>query len=195
MFLCILHLLPNKHLMNGSPVYWGGQLHIGLWFTTWQIAAIPQVPGHGSIHFWLTQASFNGHSELTIHSGRQAGGLPIYPGTQEQTACPLISLHWLLGPQGEGLQGLVFCGSKIQYLLYKIVIMAKLLFLPRTGEQTINALPEKPGKQLHIGIWLITLHSAFWPHVPGQGSTHLFRIQALSLGQSEFKTHSGLQPL
>lgn len=32
------------------------------------------------------------------------------------------------------------------------------------------------------------------PHVPGHGSTHLFLIQALIEGQSEFKTHSGRQP-
>lgn len=39
------------------------------------------------------------------HSGRQDGGLPRKPGTHEHTACPLICLHWLLGPHGEGLQG------------------------------------------------------------------------------------------
>lgn len=33
-----------------------------------------------------------------------------------------------------------------------------------------------------------------FPHVPGQGSLHLFRIQALLDGQSEFSTHSGLHP-
>jgi hypothetical protein len=45
-----------------------------------------------------------------------------------------------------------------------------------------------------MGIWFITEHSAFCPQVPGQGSTHLFLMQALSLGQSELSTHSGLQP-
>lgn len=38
-------------------------------------------------------------------------------------------------------------------------------------------------------------HSVFSPQVPGQGSTHLLRIQALSCGQSMLKTHSGLHPL
>jgi len=49
---------------------------------------------------------------LDTHSGLQVGGLPIKPGTQEHTACALISLHWLLGPQGEGEQGLTGGGTK-----------------------------------------------------------------------------------
>ena len=41
-------------------------------------------------------------------------------------------------------------------------------------------------------MWFLTVHSAFIPHVPGQGSIHLFLWHALSEGQSEFTTHSGL---
>lgn len=51
------------------------------------------------------QAFVKVHSELTVHSGLQPGGLPIYSGRQEQTACPFTCLHWLFGPHGEGLQG------------------------------------------------------------------------------------------
>lgn len=51
------------------------------------------------------QALVKAHSELTVHSGLQPGGLPIYSGKQEHTACPLTSLHWLFGPQGDGLHG------------------------------------------------------------------------------------------
>lgn len=40
-----------------------------------------------------------------------------------------------------------------------------------------------------------TVHSAFWPHIPGHGSLHFWFIQALSLGQSAFNTHSGLHCL
>lgn len=40
----------------------------------------------------------------------------------------------------------------------------------------------------------MTLHSAFCPHVPGQGSTHLLLKQDLSTVQSVFITHSGRQP-
>lgn len=82
--MCILRL--EKHLLNGSPVKSAGQLQIGLWFTTWHLAFKPQVPAHGFEHFWLIQACVKEHSELVIHSGRQFGGLPIKPKTQEQTA-------------------------------------------------------------------------------------------------------------
>lgn len=64
------------------------------------------------MHFWFAQAWFKGHSELVIHSGLHVGGLPMKPGTQEQTAWLLISLHWLFGPHGDGLQGCVTIGSK-----------------------------------------------------------------------------------
>jgi len=44
-----------------------------------------------------------------------------------------------------------------------------------------------------MGIWLVTSHRALTPQVPGQGSMHLLRTQARSLGQSVFRTHSGRQ--
>lgn len=97
----------GKHLVNGSPVCPGEQAQTGLWLMTEQWALRPHVPGQGSWHFWLMQALFWAHSELTVHSGLQPGGDPMYVGRQEQTACPLISRHWLLGPQGDGWQGLV----------------------------------------------------------------------------------------
>lgn len=72
--MCLLIIV---HLVKGSPVYLGGQLQIGLWFTTWHLALIPQVPGQGSMHFWLEHAWCNGQSELTIHSGLHVGGVPM----------------------------------------------------------------------------------------------------------------------
>ncbi|KAI9586456.1 hypothetical protein GQX74_002303 [Glossina fuscipes] len=42
------------------------------------------------------------HSEDNMHSGRHAGGVPTNCGRQEHTACPLISRHCELGPQGDG---------------------------------------------------------------------------------------------
>lgn len=75
-FLVSNNILIAKHLTNGSPVNLSGQLQTGLWFTTWQIAPIPQVPGQGSIHFWLLHAWMRGHSELCTHSGLQFGGVP-----------------------------------------------------------------------------------------------------------------------
>lgn len=44
-----------------------------------------------------------------------------------------------------------------------------------------------------MGLWIITLHRALKPHVPGQGSVHFRFWQALSKGHSELTTHSGLQ--
>jgi hypothetical protein len=41
--------------------------------------------------------------------------------------------------------------------------------------------------------WFITLHSAFTPQSPGQGSTHFWFLHALSEGHSAFVEHSGLQ--
>jgi len=54
-----------------------GQLQIGLWFTTWQRAPVPHVPGQGSVHLNRWQALFCGHSAFTTHSGRQFGGDPM----------------------------------------------------------------------------------------------------------------------
>ena len=45
--------------------------------------------------------------------------------------------------------------------------------------------------QVQIGMWFLTWHSALMPQVPGHGSIHLFLLQALLEGQSEWTTHSG----
>uniref|UniRef100_A0A1A9ZCQ9 Uncharacterized protein n=1 Tax=Glossina pallidipes TaxID=7398 RepID=A0A1A9ZCQ9_GLOPL len=47
------------------------------------------------------------HSEDNMHSGRHAGGVPTNCGRQEHTACPLISRHCELGPQGDGWHVLI----------------------------------------------------------------------------------------
>lgn len=74
---------------------------------TLQFVFSPQFPTHGLEHLWFTHAMFDGHSELTTHSGRQLDGEPKKFGKQEHTLCLLTSLHWLLAPQGDGLQGFV----------------------------------------------------------------------------------------
>lgn len=53
--------------------------------------------------------------------------------------------------------------------------------------------PVWPDEQLQMGLWFTTWHRAFTPHVPGQGSWHLWFRHALSWGQSALTTHSGLQ--
>lgn len=67
---------------------------------------MPQIPGHGSTHFRFLHARFTEQSELTVHSARQFGGLPINVDKQEHTAWSFNSRHWLLSPQGLGLHGL-----------------------------------------------------------------------------------------
>ena len=53
--------------------------------------------------------------------------------------------------------------------------------------------PVNPEGQEHVGMWLITSHLAFCPHVPGHGSRHLLRMQVWSRLHSVFSTHSGRQ--
>lgn len=67
----ILRSCGRVQYLNGSPVYPEIQVHDGKWFITWQSAFCPQTPGHGSWHLFLTQALFEGQSELRTHSGRQ----------------------------------------------------------------------------------------------------------------------------
>ena len=94
---------------KGSPMVPGGQLQMGLWFWTSQTAKTPQVPGQGSMHFWAMQAMRAEQSVFCRHSALQPSaemGSPWKPLLQLQTTSPdLSSLHSVLGPQGEGLQG------------------------------------------------------------------------------------------
>jgi len=43
----------------------------------------------------------------------------MYPEIQEHMACPLLSRHCELGPQGDGWHGLVSIGAKIGNETYK----------------------------------------------------------------------------
>ena len=102
----------SKHLTNGSPVWSGLQLQIGLWLMVSQRDSMPQVPGQGSEHFMFKHARFVEHSWLERHSGRQFGGFPINSARHEQVACPFETRHWLFGPQGDGTQGFSLSGSE-----------------------------------------------------------------------------------
>lgn len=108
---------------KGSPLRPWGHLQMGLWLTTEHSALTPQLPGQGSLHFWLTQALESSQSELTIHSGRQVGGLPIKPSIHLQTAIPFTSWQWLFGPQGDGEQGfcIVSSNEKIEEFKFNIL--------------------------------------------------------------------------
>lgn len=74
---------------------------------TSHLALIPQIPGQGSIHLRSLHARFVEQSELTVHSGRQAGGVPMKVGKQLHIAWSFDTRHWLLRPQGEGTHGSV----------------------------------------------------------------------------------------
>lgn len=64
----------------------------------------------------------------------------------------------------------------------------------RRGWHNSNGSPMKPGEQLQIGLWLITWHSAFKPHVPrSHGFWHFCWMQAACWSHSELVTHSGRQ--
>lgn len=59
---------------------------MALWLITRHSAFLPHFPSQGLTHFVFIQAISEGHSEFIIHSGRQAGTVPIIPGKQEQIA-------------------------------------------------------------------------------------------------------------
>lgn len=108
----------TTHWVNGSPVYPGEQVHMGVWDTMLQTAFMPQDPGQGSLHLWLMHAKLLGHSLLLIHSGLQLGGEPVNSGRQEHDGESLITWHWAFGPHGDGSHGFC-CGgtsnAKIQF--------------------------------------------------------------------------------
>lgn len=53
------------------------------------------------------QALLCGQSELTVHSALQFGGDPMKLSIQEHIGMLLTVWHKELGPQGDGVQGLV----------------------------------------------------------------------------------------
>lgn len=111
------HCLPTaatgRQSLNASPVKPSRQPQTGEWLTTRQFALGAHDPGQGSTHFWLMQVRSDWQSELTVHSGRQLGALPIIFGMQEHCACPDTTWHCELAPQGGGLQGLGGSGDGV----------------------------------------------------------------------------------
>lgn len=47
-----------------------------------------------------------------------------------------------------------------------------LIILQGLRVHCTNGFPSNSGKHMQLGVWLRTLHSAFWPHTPGHGSLH-----------------------
>lgn len=136
-----------------------------------------------------------------IHSGLQPSyGFPVYSCKQVQAPAPFCSRQTAFEPHGEGTQGdekSCDWGPKIyveefisrtHYDLYYEILSIHLLSC------TIQAIVGSPvylGRQLHIGVWLITWHSAFMAQAPGQGSLHFWFMQAKCPGHSLLLTHSG----
>lgn len=116
------------HKANAFPDIPGGQLHIGTWLYTLQIAFCPQVPGQGSAHLFRIHALLRGQSVFKTHSGRQPEyGSPRYSGIHVQ----MPSLHWALDPQGEGLHGFIGSASisvsTFNYKMWKFSPLSLLL--------------------------------------------------------------------
>lgn len=92
------------------------QLHNGLWLRTLHVALIPHTfREHGLMHLLFIQALSAGHSELTMHSGRQpviSVGMPNILGRHLQIAVSCTVSHIVFGPHGEGWHGFGFVGSK-----------------------------------------------------------------------------------
>ena len=74
-YIVVLKKLPasltSLHATKGSPDVPVGQVHVGMWLITSQVAAWPHVPGQGSTHRWLLHALLRGQSEFIVHSGLQ----------------------------------------------------------------------------------------------------------------------------
>ena len=80
--------------------------------------------------------------------------------------------------------------------IFVLRICPKLLFflcLLVTRLHCVNGSPWYPLSQTHMGMWLRTRHVAWMPQRPGHGSTHLWFLQANSVGQSLLNIHSGWQ--
>lgn len=102
----------SKQRLNGSPVNRGRHVQIGLWFITLHSVFWPHTPSQGFLHFWRIHACCWLHSELTRHSGRQAGGVPRNSDWQVHTAWSLDTLQILFGPHGDGMHGFLLITGK-----------------------------------------------------------------------------------
>lgn len=58
----------------------------------------------------------------------------------------------------------------------------------------MNGSPVNFGRQVQIGLWLITLQSAFCPQISKHGLVHFWFVQAKWFWHSELIIHSGLHP-
>lgn len=137
----------------------------------------PQAPGHGFLHWFLKHANVLVHSSLIVHSGLQFGGFPTIFSEHVQAGDSPTTLHCEFGPQGDGTHGFKFGNGSLGIT-----------------EHLRNGSPVYPELQLQTGLWFMTLHCAFSPQLPGQGSTHFLFIHDFDKSHSELTIHSGRQP-
>ena len=71
----------------------------------------------------------------------------------------------------------------------------KLNLLNGWSLHSVKGSPIYRWRHVHVGIWFKTRHSAFTPHNPGHGFTHLKFWHALVVGHSAFVEHSGLHAI
>jgi len=116
----------SKQATNGSPVKLGGHEHMGLWLIVSHLALEPHNVRQGSLHLYEMHARLKAHSALTVHSGRQFGGLATHwkSGKQVQTLVLFTIRHKLLGPHGDGSQGLLMALSPKIRLFYESITIA-----------------------------------------------------------------------
>lgn len=86
-----------------------------------------------------------------------------------------------------------------QYIKYiHIIFFVKIWYkyktlLPCCGEHSAYGFPINPIGHEHLGVWLITVHSALGAQAPTQGFLHFMFMQYKWVGHSLLLTHSGLQ--
>lgn len=93
----------------------------------------------------------------------------------------VISWSWLLN---WGLK-------KIRWSMMEKI--SREIFLRGVGKHFVNGSPVYPILQMHMGLWLITLHCVLIPHEFMHGDAHFWLMHASSLEHSLFTTHSGRQ--
>ena len=147
---------------------------------------------HGSTHSRSMHASLLGQSLSSLHLSSGGGGIgvhlipygsPVYPGMQVQIPLWFRGEQSAFSAQSQGSTHFSFRQA--------LVVWQSGSIKHSYGVQITYGFPLCCGKHVHLALWFLTLHSAFWPHCSnGQGSWHSRFIQACVNGHSE----SLLQP-
>lgn len=169
--------LHSGRQFGGRPMWLGEHLQVYLSSLIWHSAFLP----HGR----------DKHGFILLIWWQTTSASPVYPGAQLQIGLCSSTVQMLFTPQrptqGSTQFWFIHC-----LLLGQSKVSAHFGVCFTTGRHGMTALPIIPRGQLHHGTWLYTVQMAFDAQEPMHGSVHLFLKQALSLGQSWFRAHSGL---